>query len=792
MLILILAFASASFSASLSYEQGVSKVRKLIAVKKHVEAERLLTAMLKEYPGNPEILSIRGRVRLWMGETSSAEKDFRRSLLHRDDRGVRAELARIETRERLDRAATLLAKGDLSGAERLLEKLFTLGLDRYSAGLMLARLHTSSGAHPKATAIYRLLHREFPLDHDITLLYIRGLVRAGETVRAEEEMALLPNKEHPSLHLARAVALVSRKQYDQALDHYKRSLHLRDDPDVRAEMRSVESLLAFQKADESMAAGNPGEAERLLRLHFEEGAARYEAGHRLARLLIARKAFDEALAVYLALAEEHPADTDVLTACLDTFLLAGNVEAAWTILSLIQSDVSQEVQIRRARVLYRLGRFPRSAVEFRRAIEHGAEPSLTGELAAAERAAALRKAEQLYKEGRVDEAERIWRDLFDSGRERYESGLCLVRLYRDRREFAQAASILEKLRGFYPADTDITLTHLDTMLADGRLADAERELAALPLEGSPQFTLRRARLMYRLGRFDDAGNHFTILSREFPSDPGLYALAIESRLLSRDTATAGDMVSEASRERMVYLQRERQDLLYRIRPNSLKVSGLVAAYDNGIPTGREMSVSLSQRISPASIELHASSVNRYGQDDSEIGGEVAFPFTANGKLRGAFAASFSPAAQFLPRTTFRGEVTQALGNCELSLGYSRMNFSENSTDILIFGFLGYLAHALRLSERLYTVPERGSLSLLSTLHFEPHHRLNAFYSFGLGNASENLREKGSLKRYFTLSNRIGAEYRPLAAISVGADIFHEYRDTLYSRFGIEFFTRYWW
>ncbi|GLI39196.1 tetratricopeptide repeat protein [Geobacter hydrogenophilus] len=853
---------------TISYERGISRVKGFIARKQFGDAERLLSAMLRDYPGNPEILSLRGRVYLWNGKPSAAISDFNRALRRREDPSVRNELGKAETAEQISRANIFLSQGKTAEAERILISLFDARRDRYTTGLLLGKIYTNSANYGNARDLYRTLHQDYPRDHDITLLYIRSLIMAGNPERAEQEVALLPGESHPSLHLARAAVLKTRGEYAEAVESYRRALKLQDDPSVRKEMQSLETLVSLRKADAALTSGKPELAEGVLRPLYSAGISSYDAGHRLARIAVNRKDYDETLTIYRRLLNDYPSDNDTVAAYLDTLLIAGKTDAAGAYLATLPGERSPELRLRYARLLYRTGRYAEAVEEYRRLQSGATDPSVADEAAKAERTDALWRANRLDAGGKTSEAEQIWRNLYESGKERYESGVRLARLYQKRGEFDRAATTLGELCKAYPADQDLRLALIDALLAAGNLVSAERELTHLADDHSPQVSLRRGRLMYRLKRYEEAvqsfktagdtleptvrkereaaenslalskaltlmragkleeakalwnelflsgreryesgyqlgmaylrqrdfmraREHFTGLSEEFPKDPGFFALAVESNLLSRDVKTASAMVRDASPERADYLRREREDLIYRVHPNYAQISGLLAGYDHGISSGRELALTISQRIDPATVVINAATVHRYDKDDAEFGAEVTFPLQ-NRPYYGTLGLTYSPDANFLPQTTFRGEGTYVRNGMEYSLGYTRMNFRDDGVNILVAGVLGYLAPTVTLSERLYVVPEKGTFSLLSTLHYEPTHLLRSYYSLGIGTASETNHELNATDRYFTVSNRLGVEYRPIASISGGGEIFDEFRDGLYNRYGIQLFVKYWW
>lgn len=709
---------------TIPYERGIGKVKGLIAGKQFGDAEQLLSAMLRDYPGNPEILSLRGRIYLWSGKPSAAISDFSRSLQRREDPSIRTELAKAETAEKISLAKELITNGKTAEAEGMLLPLFDARRDRYTTGLLLGRIYTNAGNYGKARDLYRTLHQDYPDDHDITLLYVRSLIMAGNTERAEQVVSLLPNEDHPSLHLARAAVIKTRGEYTEALEEYRQALKLQEDPSIRKEIKSLEKLSNLQKADAALAAGNRDLAEAVLHPLYREEAGSYDAGLRLARIYQNKGEFDRAAAILGELCQTYPSDMDLRLTFIDTLLAAGNLPSAERELASLQGNDSPQVSLRKGRLMYRLKRYEEAVQSFRAAGD-SLEPTVREEREAAEDAAALGKAVALMRAGKLDDAKALWNELFLSGRERYESGYQLGMSYLRQRDFARA------------------------------------------------------------------GEHFTGLSEEFPKDPGFFALAVESRLLSRDVKKASAMVRDASPERADYLRREREDIIYRVHPNYAKISGLLSDYDNDISAGRELGITVSQRFDPITLVANAATIHRYGTDDSEVGAEVTFPVPGR-PLYGTVGFTTSPDADFLPQVTIRGEGTYIRNGIEYSLGYTRMEFRESSADVMVVGVLGYLAPTLTLNERLYFVPEKGTFSLLSTLHYEPSHRLRGYYSLGLGTASETDPDTNAIDRYFTVSNRLGVEYRPFVSFSGGCEIFSEYRNGLYTRQGVQLFVKYWW
>ncbi len=70
-------------------------------------------------------------------------------------------------------------------------------------------------------------------------------------------------------------------------------------------MQSLETLLNLQKADAALASEKPEFAEELLRPLYRTEKSSYDAGHRLARIAVNRKDYDDALTIYKRLLNDY-------------------------------------------------------------------------------------------------------------------------------------------------------------------------------------------------------------------------------------------------------------------------------------------------------------------------------------------------------------------------------------------------------------------------------------------------------------------------------------------------------
>jgi len=212
-------------------------------------------------------------------------------------------------------------------------------------------------------------------------------------------------------------------------------------------------------------------------------------------------------------------------------------------------------------------------------------------------------------------------------------------------------------------------------------------------------------------------------------------------------------------------------------------------YSSGADPERSATLEVSKKLGKMSFVLADSQVSRFGLDDNQLELTV---YSKLGKKRwGYIRGAWTPDADFLPETAFSAEVYQGYKKVDFSIGYSRLNF-DDPADIIMPGIIVYLPKNFFISEKLYYVPERGTGTLLSTLHYRPDRRFKSYVGFGYGRGSERVGALEDIEKIDTFSARMGAEYRFRPAWSAAGSVSYESREGLYDRTGATVSLTYWW
>lgn len=428
-------------------------------------------------------------------------------------------------------------------------------------------------------------------------------------------------------------------------------------------------------------------------VNSEELSNNYDTGINVIKVLISNKDFAGAEDVLKTMLKQYPDNTELLS------ILAS--------------------------VLFWQKKYDESIDTYRKILQLKDDDSLRMKMEKVFLAKIIHETDLMIKEGKTSDAEVILRFLFDSGIEEYESGYKLGMLYIKERDYKKAIDVFKRLKETFPEDRGFTALYIESLILNGNLKEAKKDLYSLPEE-------------------------------------------------IRD-----------------YIYREREDLFYRVRREYIKVSGCFFNYTRGYKDELNQSLEISLRVKDLTSVLNVSHIYRYGLHDSQIALDIYSKIGEMTKRWGYLSFSISN-GKFLPKTAFGGEIYQGYKKYEFSFGYRRMNFRDTSVDILIPGVIVYLPYGLSLNERIYIVPKNGSYTLLSTLYYEPNHKLRVFYSIAVGKSAEKMGSLEDIQKLSTFSNRLGIEYKFMPQFSAGAEISQEYRKNLYSKYGFTIFTRYWW
>jgi YaiO family outer membrane protein len=211
-------------------------------------------------------------------------------------------------------------------------------------------------------------------------------------------------------------------------------------------------------------------------------------------------------------------------------------------------------------------------------------------------------------------------------------------------------------------------------------------------------------------------------------------------------------------------------------------------YTNGFPDERDWLIEAAKSIGDLTLLGRIEPLNRFGLHDTPVSAELYSPLWQ--RAWGYVGASGAINPGFVPNWTVVGEVFQGLGDLspylapvELSFGYRRMEFKTEGIHLLQPGLTLYLPFNLWLTEKIYYVPEQGSITLSSQLTWRPTDRIQLFASGGFGTSGERIVAVQDFTRVPSRTIQGGAIFPVSQRFSGEMLGFYEDRSTLYVRRG---------
>jgi YaiO family outer membrane protein len=702
---------------------------------------------------------------------------------------------------------------------------------------------------------YGMSEAALNISYEKALALARSQSAAGDYDAAEKTLSNLLSRypRNPEILAFQGRIRLWRKDYTGAINLFRRSFSLKKNPEVQNELERAETFHRLDEADSLEKSGDTAGYIRILTGLFQKNREPYESGRRLGNLYLHIGEIEQAREVFASLRKNFPDDADIALSIVRTW---AEQNAEFKALSELDSLPLQWQDRDDARHLRSqlIAAIEQRASDFRKFVLLNRIAKADILLASGDYESAEKLLEDILETEtvRYDAGIRLGRiymnrrdynraiSLYDRLRNLYPEDDDLALLYfqavADSSRVDEALEGLERLPGVKTASRlalqgrlyerqgrlQEAISCLQASLEKENLpeirdelarteialllADATRRKAAGDLEGAEQIL----RKIYESGRetyesgynlglvllarrqYAQAVSLFDSLAVRYPKEYGFQHLAIEARILNGDIDGARRLVNNLSPDQTALLTAERPDILYRIRRNNIRLSGGIASYSNGQPQGKNMSAALSQRLGSLTTVVQGGWTERYGKCDTQAALELYSGLGEKTERTVFLSLSVSPDASFLPRYTAGVEASQSWKDWDASVGVYRLVFRESSAFIFVPGLTCYFPYGWSINERLYFVLSNGTYSSVTTISYEPDHRLRTSASLSIGQTTERIGSSADLFRSSSYGVRLFGEYRLTPSISFGLEIYSEHRQGLYDRTGSTLFTRYWW
>ncbi len=567
--------------------------------------------------------------------------------------------------------------------------------------------------------------------------------------------------------LARARTLETKKQYEQAAAAYREYLAVRPKDDKA--VASLAQVLVLQGGFAEAA----GLYEGLVARHPE--SIDHQLG--LARIKSRQSNFAEAQPLYERVLSKAP----------------GNLEAQRGLADALLAGGQQAPALQRYEALYDATKDPDVAEQIAK-VKAALEKSAAAPAAPPEAAPPPPSPEQLLERARALDAAK---------------------------QYAAAAVAYEGYLRIRPAGDDVRRSLARALFLEGRFSEAattyEQVLSRRPSDVKALLGLANVLSWQKkpgpaLSRYEEVIkiDPRNLEARRGAADilywQGEYALALpqyEAIFSATQDPKAGQRIREIRGERLwsprapVGKVSQVQTLPYR---DYAKFGFSYYSYSQGVPVERDGMLEVAKSLGEQTLVGRLQVLNRFGFDDVPVSAELDSPLWK--KAWGALSFSVAANPNFVPNYRLGGQVFQDLGLLheslsflEASLGLERLSYAyraETSRTLFIPAqdvtlmtpsLTVYLPFNVWLTEKVYYVPDTGSMTLSSQLTWRPTDRIQLHASGAFGTSGEQIYAFQDFKRADTRSFQGGAIVPLTSQFSAELLGFYEDRASLYVRRG---------
>lgn len=345
-----------------------------------------------------------------------------------------------------------------------------------------------------------------PVDHyAVGMREVQKAIADGDLAGAESTLKRLSRSYGNNVELlsVRARVLFWQKRYNESISFYRAALKLKPSPELRAELKRVETAQQLAEADRLISQKNDAQAEIILRNLYQSGSEPYESGLRLARLRMRRDDYRGASDVLGLMLKQFPQERDLVLLKAQTLLGAGAPEDALSFLSERPETVKDaQLLALRGRALMRLQRFDKAVESFAASLALTDDPQVRQERERSELAEVLQRADRLTAAGDFVAARTLLTPYFEAGRDRYGTGVRLAGLSTKQGNQQEAARLYRILMQEYPKEPEFAVLSAQALVNLGKKEAALELLNGVPQGGSDQrVSALRGRIFFLQGRY---------------------------------------------------------------------------------------------------------------------------------------------------------------------------------------------------------------------------------------------------------------------------------------------------
>ena len=411
-------------------------------------------------------------------------------------------------------------------------------------------------------------------------------------------------------------------------------------------------------------------------------------------------------------------------------------------------------------------------------------PVCAGQSSAGAELEPLVQAGKLAREGRHTEAAEAYRAYLHEYPNDDEARASLAKVLSWQGQYDESERLYRDILSRHPQDLDVATALARVLGWQKRWADS-MALYELVLKSAPNHMEAKRGLgdvLLWSGRSEEALHQFELAQAQEP-DPDVLK-KIERIKLDRTLSPRAPVGLPTGELRLPYR-------------DYVKAGYSHYSYTKGFPNERDGLFEVAKSFGDKTLIGRIEPLNRFGSHDTPVSAEFYSPLWA--RAWGYIAGQATVNPSFAPNYSASGEVAQGLGDLhellsrfELTFGYRRLLYKKDNIDLLTPGINIYLPFNLWITEKIYSVPETGAITLSSQLTWRPADRVQLFLSGGFGTSGERIVATQDFTRVNSHILQGGVTFPVSKKLSAEASGYYEDRGILYIRRGGTFNLIYHW
>lgn len=425
-------------------------------------------------------------------------------------------------------AASLLAKGEKSTAEKIINEILTADKQNKNGLILKASIDINRQKYDEAISALRLVLGDTPNSSQALFFLARAHNLSGSPELADEQYfkAFKTSKFNPAYGMSYAQFLLKRKQPQRAEKVLKDMLGAR-----KGGLPALKLL-----AQTRLQLGDWVGAQQVADAIKQVGDKSNLAGQISNAIMVGKKDYNKSIAFLKNTYQATPENIQPVVALVRTYLLAGKTQEAGNFLDSVikASPKNTSARLLRGQVYSSEGKVQQAISSFEKAIKQD-EKNTTSyyHLAVAHmRVKEFTKAGEVLKKG------------LSISPNNFSLGMSLAQLYETTNQIDEAINAYEKLLEVKP-DSDIVVNNLASLLTENRtdkvsLNKAYNLSKRFKRSDVPQFKDTLGWASYHVGKYSDASSLLESAVKQLPNIPdihyhlGMNYLAKENKVMAKE------------------------------------------------------------------------------------------------------------------------------------------------------------------------------------------------------------------------------------------------------------------